>query len=68
MMEGPLGTPAKWIQHCGLPQSWPGPCPLGPGDRVVQTPITPLGMSFLERGVRASVTILIAKRHPLCVC
>lgn len=68
MMEGPLGTPAKWIQHQGLPQSWPGPSPLGPGDGVVQTPITPLGMSFLQWGERASVTLLIARRYPLCLC
>lgn len=48
MMEGPLGTPAKWIQHQGPPQSCPGPCPLGPGAGVVQTPNTCLGMSLLE--------------------
>lgn len=49
-MEGPLGTSAKWIQYQGLPQSCPSPCPLGLGDRVVQTPNTCLGMSLGVRG------------------
>lgn len=63
MMEGPLGTPVKWIQHQGLPQSCPSPCPLGPGDRVVQTPNTRLGMSLLECRERAVAALLIARRY-----
>lgn len=66
MMEGPLGTPAKWIQHQGLPQSCPSPCPLGPGDRVVQTPNACLGMSLLEWGEGAVAALLIAGRFCLC--
>lgn len=65
-MEGPLGTPAKWIQHQGLPQSCPSPCPLGPGDRVVQTPNACLGMSLLEWGEGAVAALLIAGRYCLC--
>ena len=66
MMEGPLGTPAKWIQRQGLPQSCPSPCPLGPGDRVVQMPNTRLGMLLLEWGERAVAALLIARRYRLC--
>lgn len=67
MMEGPLGTPGKWIQHQGLPQSCPSPCPLGPGDRVVQTSNTCLGMSLLKWGERAALAFLIARRYCSCV-
>lgn len=66
MMEGPLGTGAKWIQHQGLPQSCPSPCPLGPGDGVAQTPNACLGMSLLEWGEGAVAALLIARRYCLC--
>lgn len=67
MMEGPLGTPDKWIQHQGLPHCCPSLRRLGLRDRVVQTPNTRLWMSPLEWEEWAAAALLIARRYCSCV-